>query len=160
MKKIYFEETQKFSQWWLWILLLIIFGFSVRPIWNAYQTGNKLSSDQIWGIGVLLVVILFLISIKLTTKLTEEGIYVQFFPIHFKPKFYAWNIISQKEVKKYSPLLDYGGWGIRFGRNGKAYNVKGNKGLQLFLKNGDGLLIGTQKEEDLKRAIQELQSKI
>lgn len=158
MNNLRFEETQRFSQWWLWGLLLLILSFSVKPIWERIQSGNNLSNDQIMGIGILVVVMVFFVLIKLTTKVTEDGVYVQFFPIHLKPKFYSWDKISQMEVKKYSPLLDYGGWGVRFGRNGKAYNVKGNKGLQLVLKNGDGLMIGTQKEEELKRVIQEIQS--
>lgn len=40
---------------------------------------------------------------------------------------------------------DYGGWGIRYGRKGKAFNVFGSRGLQLEFTNGKRLLIGSQK---------------
>lgn len=155
MKKIIFQETQKFSQWWLWGIILVCLGFSIRPIWKAYESGVDLSSDQLWGLGIIVLVILFFISLKLSTTLTEEGIYVQFFPVHWKPKFYAWETIERKEVVKYSPLLDFGGWGIRFGRKGKAYNVKGNKGLQIIFKTRNGLIIGTQKAEELQNVLDE-----
>ena len=45
---------------------------------------------------------------------------------------------------------DYGGWGIKEGPKGKALIVKGNKGLQLFLKSGEKLLIGTQKHKAMQ----------
>ena len=34
---------------------------------------------------------------------------------------------------------------------GKAFNIKGNMGLQLQFKDGKKLLIGTQKEEEIKQ---------
>lgn len=53
MKKIIFQETQKFSQWWLWGIILVCLGFSIRPIWKAYESGVDLSSDQLWGLGII-----------------------------------------------------------------------------------------------------------
>ncbi len=57
------------------------------------------------------------------------------------------------EVLTYSPIKDYGGWGIRYGRGGKAYNVRGNRGVQLQLANGQRLLIGSQRPEELSNAL-------
>jgi len=56
-------------------------------------------------------------------------------------------------VLTYSPISDYGGWGIRYGSIGKAYNVSGNRGVQLELLNGERILIGSQKPEELAAAI-------
>jgi TATA-box binding protein (TBP) (component of TFIID and TFIIIB) len=50
-------------------------------------------------------------------------------------------------------LLEYGGWGIKYGRKGKAYNVSGNRGVQLVFKDGKQLLIGSQRAEELAEAI-------
>ena len=49
----------------------------------------------------------------------------------------------------YNPIAEYGGLGIRFGPNGKAYNVSGNTGLQVILKNKSKVLIGTNDAEAL-----------
>ena len=51
------------------------------------------------------------------------------------------------------PISEYLGWGIRAGSNGKAYNVKGNIGLQLVLKNDKRVLFGTQQPNELQKAI-------
>lgn len=52
--------------------------------------------------------------------------------------------------------LEYGGWGVRFGKGGKAFNVSGNRGLKLYLKSGRSLLIGTQKDKELIAFLSEL----
>ena len=81
-----------------------------------------------------------------------------FNPFHFKEKFYDWDSLSACYVRTYSPLLEYGGWGIKygFGGQGLVYNVSGNVGLQLKFKVGEPLLIGTQKGEEIKALLAEL----
>ena len=66
--------------------------------------------------------------------------------------------ISKVYVRKYSPLADYGGWGLRFSMSGqgKAYNVSGNVGLQLEFSNGKKLLIGTRKPDELSSVLNEM----
>ena len=53
----------------------------------------------------------------------------------------------------YQPLLDYGGWGIKFGRGGRAYSMGGDQGVQLVLRDGSRILIGSERPDDLARAI-------
>ena len=55
----------------------------------------------------------------------------------------------------YNPIMDFGGWGYRVSWKGKgtALNVKGNKGIELILKNGKKITIGTQKPEEAMHAI-------
>jgi hypothetical protein len=159
MSKILFKETQRFNSWWIWLLIIVCVGFSIYPILDTIQSGIPFSNGQLMGIFVLILVLLLFILLKLETEIKEDGIYVRFFPFHWKPRFFAWENISHMEVKKYSALKEYGGWGIRFGRNGTAYNVKGNKGLQLKLNNKEGILIGTQRPEELEKMIKEIQTK-
>jgi hypothetical protein len=95
---------------------------------------------------------------KLTTRITEDGIYVRFFPFHLKEKFFAWETITSSYVRSYSPLMEYGGWGIKysFKGNGLVYNTAGNVGLQLYFKEGEPVLIGTQKGEEIKQVLASL----
>ncbi len=53
----------------------------------------------------------------------------------------------------YRPILEYGGWGIRYGLRGRAYNVSGNRGLRVELTNGKHILFGSAKPEELKLAL-------
>ena len=59
------------------------------------------------------------------------------------------------EVVSYRPLADYGGWGIRSGRDGeRVLNARGNRGVRLDLADGSRLLIGSQRPEALALALE------
>ena len=63
------------------------------------------------------------------------------------------------EIREYKPIMEYGGWGIRgFGSN-RALNIKGKIGLQLVFKNGQKLLIGTQKADEIVKILAPFKNK-
>ena len=58
-------------------------------------------------------------------------------------------------ARRYRPILEFGGWGYRWGRGGsRAYNVHGNRGVQLVLQDGKTVLIGSQRPDELASAIE------
>jgi len=154
-----FSETQKFKQWWIWLLLLGLNGTILYGIYQQLfldqQFGNKPMSDVsliVTGIFISLLTIVFLLF-KLETHIKEDGIYVRFFPIHISFRFYTWESISKLEVREYKPISEFGGWGLRgFGKN-RALNISGNIGLQIEFKDGKKLLIGTTKSDELSDVI-------
>ena len=157
--EILFSETQKFRQWWLWILLMgwdvIIFYGVYKQVITGRTFGDKPSSNTellIIATISLLVTILFL-AIRLDTQIKKDGVYVKFFPLHVKFRHYPWAQLSKCYVRKYSPLAEFGGWGLRIGFSGKAYNISGNQGLQLEFTNNKKLLIGTKKPKELTEAL-------
>jgi hypothetical protein len=161
---ILFEEQQRFKQWWLWIILIAINGLFIVALYKQIILDEPFGNNPLSNGGLLLVfgltllICLLFISFKLTTKITKEGIYVQFFPIHFKPQFYSFVTIQKINTRNYSALMEYGGWGIRqgfFGK-GKALTTGGNEGLQLEFKNGKKLLIGTRKTDEINRILSDL----
>ena len=142
-----FTEKQRFTQWWLWLIMILVVAFAF------YYEESTLE------MAVALIIPIFLFVLNLETEISKEGISIRFFPFHLKKKFFSWDEIAKAEVREYSPLLEYGGWGIRRGKSGVAYNVKGNMGLQLVLKSGKKILIGTQKTEELKQILVERENK-
>ena len=103
--------------------------------------------------GYLSFLVWFL-SLKLVTEVRDEEVYVKFVRL-WRARTIPLDQIRRVAAVTYSPLLDYGGWGIRCGRKGMAYNVSGNCGVQLELKEGRPLLVGSQRSEELARAIEE-----
>jgi hypothetical protein len=100
--------------------------------------------------------VLFLTT-RLETVIDLEGISVRLFPLHLKFKCFLWQDIEKIYVREYAPLSEYGGWGLRYSVNhGKAYNVSGNQGVQLFFTNGKKLLIGTQKPEEITAILKQI----
>lgn len=95
----------------------------------------------------------------LKTTIDEKGITYCYSPLNLRNHTILWKDIDSAYVRTYRPVMEYGGWGIKYSfRNGKVYNVMGKKGLQLVLKNGRHILFGTQKPEEVKRLIDEMAS--
>lgn len=48
----------------------------------------------------------------------------------------------------------FGGWGIRINFKGeRAYNMGGNQGVELGLTSGSVVVIGSQKSNELEKAL-------
>jgi hypothetical protein len=166
-----YRENQKFNEPAIWIGLIMsgivvvgIFGLGFyRQIIQGRQFGNNPMSDTGLIVASALVICLFLLVFllfgfaKLTTEIDRHSIAFRFFPFHFKFQQIGWDKIEKFEVITYKPIRDYGGWGIKFGKKGKAFNVAGDKGLQLQLKSGKSILIGTQKVVELSDFLSKLQ---
>jgi hypothetical protein len=160
---VLFREVQKMDQ--LWVRLII--GIPVIISWyGASQQlylrkpfGNNPAPD--WMMLVLLLVFgvlfpLFFYSLKMTTEVRKDGLYVRFFPFHFSFRYFPFRSIQSYEVITYSPIRDYGGWGIRYGLKGMAYNAKGNRGVLFEFKEESRvkkLMIGSQMPERLANAV-------
>lgn len=147
-----FEEKQWFDQWWLWALFLFCFGaLFIRPV-KLFLSGESFSLDTMepgfWiGLTVMSLVIPVFRLLLLHTEIDDSGISYQFSPFHRSKKRIRWDEVKNCYTRKYQPILEYGGWGLRMGPKGSAYNVKGNFGVQIEFKNGEKLLIGTQNPE-------------
>jgi len=159
-----FKETQQFRQAWLWILLiginaLFIVG-TIRQVYLGKPFGDNPSSNfELVSLTIIAICILFLfIFMRLETTIDEIGIHYRFYPFHRKMRTIEWNRISKAYTRKYNPIGEYGGWGIRFGifGSGNALNISGNKGLQLTYDNNRKLLLGTQKLNELETILQQL----
>jgi hypothetical protein len=159
-----YAETQKFKQAWLWIIVILScliplgvvgYGFYSQIV-RGEPFGTNPTSDTGLMVGSALIVFFTLSlcilfgTVRLNTMIDEEGISYRFYPFHIRFRVIRWEVIEKVEVIKYHPIADYGGWGIRYGKGGRAYNVSGDRGLRLDLKNGKHLMLGTQKEEELK----------
>ena len=147
---VIFTEVQRFSLW-CYLLLVCAIGFSAVITLCAVPPEQSIVRSL--GIGLSILFLVLFLTLKLETKVCSDGLYVRFFPVHIRHKKYGAADLEQYYARTYKPMLEYGGWGIRFGKNGRAYNANGNKGVQLVLKNGKKLLIGSRKPDELVAAI-------
>lgn len=113
------------------------------------------------GISLLLVV-LILFYFKLETRIDEAGIHYSFWPFHLSMRHIPWHKMSSCYVREYNPISEFGGWGyrIKLGKGGRALNVKGNKGIQIEMVSGKKLLIGTQKDSDVRSVLVQYEHKL
>jgi hypothetical protein len=108
--------------------------------------------------GVLIPsgVALLALTARLETEVRPEGLFVRYVPFHVHGRQFRPQELSEFYARQYKPIREYGGWGIRYGWNGRAYNVSGNEGVQLVFTNGRRLLIGSKRPYELESAIRSI----
>lgn len=161
-----FREVQRFGLWIRLALVLVMFiavGIEVVALWTTVLKQQASNLVQIIlhitvGVGLPIAIAVLFWIVRLETEVRGDGLYVRYIPFHRRHKRYAVEDLSEYYARTYKPLIEYGGWGIRCGlwKSGRAYNVSGNKGLQLVLQNGTKLLIGSQRPDELAAAIKSI----
>jgi hypothetical protein len=107
------------------------------------------------AIGIALPYILS--AVRLRFEVHRDRLFVGFvtplFPLYRKA--IPVGTIESAEPVTYRPILEYGGWGLRRSAKGIAYNMSGNRGVQLKMKEGRNILLGSRQPERLAAAIQQ-----
>ena len=158
-ENILFTEKQKFNQWWLWAFLLGINGLTLFGLIKQLVFRESFGSKPMGDMGLILFTMFLglftylFTKIELITQITNEGIAIKFSPFHRQFKFFKWSEISKCYIRTYSPLKDYGGWGIKYGSLGIVYNVSGNQGIQLEFLDNRNILIGTNKPDEVNAVL-------
>jgi len=116
------------------------------------------SPGQGWAPPALAAVIMVaaasaLLMLRLVTEVDSHDVRVRLAPFQPHGRVVVLADVAAVRPLQYSPLRDYGGWGIRKGRTGWAYNARGDRGVLLTLGSGDTLLIGSQQPERLAAAL-------
>jgi hypothetical protein len=162
-----FREQQQFRQKWLWLLFVCIstpivallgFGLYQQLVLDRPFGGRPMSDGHLvlMTAAVLVlhsVVIALFWFARLDVDVTPNEIEIRFRPFHLHPRRIHLQEVTDARARHYSALGEYGGWGIRIGLKGWAYNVSGDEGVQLTLASGKRILIGSQRSSELEEAI-------
>lgn len=153
-----FRETQKFGQSSLrvllaippvLVLLLLIWQVGLGHRWGRHPMTN--------GEIVFLFVILALLYARLSTVRLSIVVGESEIRVALKGAFWRTRIagdeIESARVAHYDALRDYGGYGVRVSKRGRAYIAGGDGGALLALTDGRQILLGSQKPEELTEAI-------
>jgi len=164
MKTVFFNEEQRVTNTWIWLLVsclsaIYMYALVEQVFFNQYIGDNPAPDFIIITIGLIpLILIILLMKIKLTVILDEDGCKFQFYPFHSKFREIKWNEISKIYLRKYNSVFEYGGWGIRvlpFSKN-IAFNIKGNYGIQIELKNNKKILLGTSESAEVEKVLKQI----
>ncbi|MCK0130798.1 hypothetical protein MWU59_04695 [Flavobacteriaceae bacterium F08102] len=165
--KVFIEE-QRITSWWIHVILILSIGVPIFLIGQELYITEAKGGELIVGSAVLLLLMFgvygLIISMRLRTRIDEVGVHFQYSPFHRNDRILSWQDVKTISVRKYSALIEYGGWGIRSRglrskRRGIAYTIRGNMGIQLLLKSGEKILIGTQKPQEAEKVLYTYQAK-
>lgn len=159
MANLIFKEEQTYQGTWLMYLILILelptlIVVSI-VVWTSEE--DQLTATLVTTAFILVMLLTFglIMSLKLSTRIDEEGIKFKYFPF-----INQWRVYPQKEIKSaqvvaYSPVSDFGGWGIKGNRTTKAYSILGDQALLVDLGEKKKIMIGTQKSKELKSFLED-----
>ena len=126
-----------------------------QMVFHHPWTHPPMSDGGLLFLTVLLwAVYLRLITVRLVTDLDRHELSVGLKGLWRKTNLPVSEIRSATPVR-YDPAADFGGYGIRSGPRGVAYIASGNGGVQLELRDGRKILVGSQYPEALARSITE-----
>jgi len=172
MSKHYFKEEQGFNRPVVWAIFIALFSTAMIPF--VIGINQQLIQGEPWGdnpmsdtglivsavlVFLLMIGLVFLfVKTRLIVEVKEDGIRYSYPPLINKKRDLLKSRIDRFELRKYRPVIEYGGWGVKMGSRkwGKAYNVNGNMGMQFYLKDGAKILFGTQRGEAFHRAVQKM----
>ena len=151
----YYEEIVLFHKAFLFILGAAV----IAGLWLIAVD----ISDEGW---IIMVALLFpLLFGRLVIKVEDNTLKINYGYIDLIKKEIPLSEIKEIRVLEYSPIRQFGGWGIRSGKfegeKTACYNLKGNRGLLLILSNKirvcfmktDRVIVGCEGAEKLKEAI-------
>lgn len=150
MSAAQFEEVQKVSP----VLAALAVGFIALVIGTVviWTPDHELRASLPFLFAPFFLALTLFLTLKMRTRVDGGGVHIR--TLYVVRRSIPFAEIESAEAVVYRPLRDYGGWGLRLGPAGKAYNMKGSRGVQLKLRNGGGVLIGSGRSEELARIIQ------
>jgi len=146
-----FSEQQGFLRPWWWLLLPVMvlpLGFTLFMV--RHQTLPLVPKLVLLGLAPILLGLFA--WLRLDTRVSLAGISYRMRPLSWR--HLTWAELTRAYVREYSPISEYGGWGIK-GASLKnyAFNVSGSQGLQLELADGRRILLGTRRPVELQQAV-------
>jgi hypothetical protein len=156
--KISQTHRMKYYFWFALPIVLVIWGIIFYN--NKEKPSNFLNVELIPPVMIILLLFGLLWSIKLQWNLNNENFNFIYRPFIWKRKSYPMNEIETIEICKINPLLDFGGWGLRYSTKfGKAYTTHGNTVLRIHLKNQKILNFTAENTPELLQLIDSLSKK-
>lgn len=164
MSRLYFKEVQRFNPLWIWMPNLILVAAIIVAFFLDYKHTHPdtETNQEYWFFLVLLVpvgITILMYNARMETEIRREGIYYRLIPFIIRFRCVRWEEMKKCYVRTYRPIQEYGGWGWRtsWGKKNIAINVKGNIGIQMELKNGRKILLGTSKGKEVESVLKSLE---
>ncbi|HUA18902.1 MAG TPA: hypothetical protein VMB25_09165 [Bryobacteraceae bacterium] len=114
---------------------------------------DPMSNSSVIGWTVFLwILYLRLLTVRLSTQVRDGKLAVGLRGLLLRRRVPLSDIASVETVN-FDPRRDYGGYGIRSIRDGKAYVAAGNRGVRIKLRAGPVLVVGSKRPDELAAAL-------
>lgn len=149
-----FNETQNYRGTWVMYLILMT-ELPMLVLVTIILFNSKTDNNEIFlHLGLVLLIMsgafLLLMNIQLQTRIDHKGVHYRFIPFLNK-----WRIIPKENIQSinlitFSPISDFGGWGMKGNRTTKAYSIIGDQGILIDVGEKKKIMLGTKKTAELE----------
>lgn len=150
-----FSEEQQIRQWWFWSILIGVCLLAlVGTLLSKGQMHVQKSRMSEWvslliGLGIPMVNVICFYIARFETVITDEGVYIRWWPFRKKYKEFRWSDIRQTSWSEKGMLSLGAKYHIGYGWR---YQVSGRKGVELEMGSSK-VWIGTTKLDRFLDAI-------
>jgi len=151
-----FAEQQRFTQWWLWVMLSLPVALSIG--FSAYFLAHLSIFSRRLHLLLMVMSLSFITPIlffglRMSVVVTSQHLTARFVPLRRR---IAISDIASFRVLTYT-IRDFGGWGIKWARDGTlVLNVSGNRAVRINRRKGKSLILGTQRPDEFAAALTEM----
>ena len=128
-----FSETRGYDMW-VNALMLVALGGVMLPLFLPQHNGKPVSPGAyltIAGVGILLVAT-YIFMFRQRVSVYPGRLVIALGYVELWRKGLDLSRLETVEAVTFNPLLDFGGWGVKRGREGYwCYNTKGKQGVRL-----------------------------
>jgi hypothetical protein len=153
--RILYSERSGWA-WWAHLLIGLTFIAAVIPLVELARgnVGGWEGAMPVWeailllSIGFGLPGTIYALMGQLKTRVTQEGLDIRWGFLEVIRKKIPFRDVESAEAVTYSPMGEFGGWGIRVGgKKKKAWTTRGNRALLVHLKDGTRFYLGSDRPE-------------
>ena len=145
---------REWSPWPAWIQ--VVFWGAMLFSMVAVARDPSLTSGGRMGLLLLLGLLLAFAQwavAGLTVRLYRDHMEVSLGTARIIRKRILYESIESVESVKYHPLREFGGWGVRFAGNKRAWTARGDQAVVLRMDDGIHLYVGSDRPQRLEERI-------
>lgn len=150
-----FDERQWLPSWALALIAgMPLFVLLPLALAGPQATRHELAIVTVLVVAVDLAVLLFLGNMR--TRVDTRGVLVTFGLFGWIRFRFGKRELASAHARRYRPLAEFGGWGIRGFGNRRALNMRGDEGVELhYSRRGRDatVLVGSQRPRELEHAL-------
>lgn len=148
-----YKETQSYRGTWIIYLIILVQLPTIILLLTFYlQAEDKAEMGVTLAVvaGTMALIFLFIFNLSLEIRIDQNGISFRYFPFIRSWRKYPKESIKTITIINYSPITDFGGWGLKGNKTTKAYSILGDQGLLFDVGEEKKIMIGTMKAKELE----------
>jgi hypothetical protein len=156
-ERVLYEERSGWARW-VHPLILLTLVAAVIPLTELVKgnIGDGAGEMPPWAaalsflVGVGIPVGIYSLMGQLRTRVMSDRLDIRWGYLEVIKKSIPLHDVKTADAVSYSPIGEFGGWGIRMGgKKKRAWTISGNRALLLHLKDGTRFYLGSEKPERL-----------